>query len=760
MRVLDLTGCAPQPLGHYLKALGVLRIVGEQADRTARGWWDGERFRLATAMDRDELVDFFLTRFEPTPFVAPWLRGSGFFQANDRGVTPLERSVAPRLQAFRDGIAAARAMLPELTTADQEVRRIKDETKDKTISKASRTALRESDEYKKRLAAAEHRFKELKDGLIPTIRSLWRGPHRDWIDAALVLDDANAPRYPALLGSGGNDGRLDFTNNFMQRLGDLFDLGSSQAVPRANASSWLVAALWGAPSPGYARDVAIGQFIPGAAGGANSTNGPSGDSLLNPFDYVLMMEGCVVMRASATRRLDANASQRAAAPFVVPAFAAGYASAARSDESARGEQWMPLWSQPMLIAEVKHLFAEGRAQLGRSSASRPLDFACAATRMGVARGIASFQRFGYIERNGQSNLAVPLGRFQVRDRASENDACLDDVAAWTARIHREASGADAPARLATAARRVGDACFEATRRPDSPLTWQELLRAMVGVEAVMRTGTGFRAGPIPLLSAGWLLAADDGSSEFRLALSFALQVSAGNNSRAEQVDGVRRHWLPLVAARVPRFAVSGDTQHPRLDMRPEVVLDGRDGIGDAIALVTRRLFEASQKGQRAFPLVPAPGAATSPADVMDWISGEVDANRTLELGRALMAIDRRAMSRARDANARPTRSTVAIDDGWACIRLACLPWPIGTQTEAVCEPAILRRLAAGDASGALDLAVRRLRAAGLTPPVRSTAAAYRDARRWAASLAFPISQPGAELLLRALDLSTPKEFSQ
>lgn len=40
MRLHRLDGCAPTPLAHYLKALGVLRLVAEQLDPQARGWWE------------------------------------------------------------------------------------------------------------------------------------------------------------------------------------------------------------------------------------------------------------------------------------------------------------------------------------------------------------------------------------------------------------------------------------------------------------------------------------------------------------------------------------------------------------------------------------------------------------------------------------------------------------------------------------------------------------------------------------------------
>jgi len=758
MHIHDLVGCAPQPLGFYLKALGVLRLVGEQADSQARGWWEGERFRLGTALDRIALVEFFLHRYEPTPFVAPWLKGSGFFQANDKGVRPLEASTAPRLQRMRDGIAASRAMLIDLAKADRAVRDIKAETKVKSFSIAQRNALKNSEEYRHRLAAAERVFQDLKERMIPEIRNAWRGPHRDWIDAALTLDDRLAARYPSLLGTGGNDGRLDFTNNFMQRLQDLFDTESPNAAPRTAAEGWLISALWGEAAPGYVSGLAIGQFIPGAAGGANSSNGYQGDSLLNPFDYILMMEGCVTLRASVNRQLDARAPQRAAAPFVAPAHAAGYPSAAATDESARGEQWMPLWAQPMVLGEMRRLFAEGRVQIGRTAATHPLDFARAAARMGVSRGITAFQRFGYIERNGQSNLAVPLGRFEVRNAQSEHASCLDDLAVWVNRLHRAAGTKEAPARLLRAGRRVADAGFEAAGDPGSPLRWQELLLALEEVEALMKTGSGFRVQPIPLLRPEWATAADNGSPEFRLALSFALQASLRNRSVWHPTESVRRHWLPLRPGRTPRFAVAGDALHPRLDKRPEVVIDGRDGIADAIAMINRQLIEGSRSGGRSFPLVPATGAAASLTDLAQWHTGTVDANRTFALGRALMALDARRWSAAPPAVVRAPALTVPLDDGWVCIRLACLPWPLGSQSSPVCDPALIRRLASGDAGSAMEIALRRLRAAGVRPNLRGAFVDPDTARRWAAALAFPISARDAARLLRTLDPSQSTEL--
>ena len=67
------------------------------------------------------------------------------------------------------------------------------------------------------------------------------------------------------------------------------------------------------------------------------------------------------------------------------------------------------------------------------------------------------------------------------------------------------------------------------------------------------------------------------------------------------------------------------------------------------------------------------------------------------------------------------------------------------------DPALVRRLAAGDAATAFDLASRRLRAAGVCCTVRTSAAPVDTARLWAAALAFPITQRTAGRLLQRLD---------
>jgi CRISPR-associated protein Csx17 len=742
----NLYGCAPAPLAHYLKALGILRLVSEQADDSARGCWEGERFRLATRLDKSELDEFFLHRYAPTPLVAPWNKGSGFFYDGDPGLTPIAKATAPRFRRMAQGISASQELLADVLSADKAIRKLK------------------GSGSKQLLAAADKQFKAAKGDLISQCALTWRGPHREWFSAAMVLEDDGRPRFPALLGTGGNDGRLDFTNNFMQRLGDVFELDDETGRPRDKANGWLSDALWLQATTGYQASSPVGQYLPGGAGGANSGNGPESDGFLNPFDFLLCLEGALLFAAHASRRLGTDRTSRAAAPFVVNAQGAGYNSAGAADESARGEQWMPLWSRPLLLVELRKILGDGRAQFGTRAVREPLDMARAIARMGTAKGIAEFQRYGYIERNGQSKFAVPLGRFRVSERIEPHLACLDDLDAWLPRLRRQARAAGAPARLKQVDRLVGDALFAVTQHPAEAARWQAVLRALSAVEGVMISGSGHRAGPIPPLRPEWVSAAHNGADdlsarEVRLALSFALQHWRGSRSDSDPVqpDTVRRHWLPLEAYG-RRFATSGAGEKSRLSSKPEVVMTGRRGEDDAVSLLTRRLVEAAQHGDRRLPLAPEWRAAASRSDVAALLEGNVSLDRTLEIARAFMALDRRAW-RAQPVNALPSASNEWPDDAWMVIRLALLPWAVEDRPTGP-DPAIVRRLATGDTTTAFNVAIRRLQAIGIRPSVRVTPA-EPNAKLWAAALAFPISRRTANSFLQRIspvDTTSVKEF--
>jgi len=743
-----LTGCAPAPLAHYLKALAVLRLVAEQKDPDARGFWQDEHFCLLTVLDRDALEGFFLDEYRPTPFVSPWNKGAGFFKRDDPGLMPIEQSLAPRFADFRRGIAAARARIGEITAADAIIREFKARRKEKKgmtpDDKRQAVALRVDPDFRRDLAAAERRFKELKEDLFGSLLRDWRGPHRAWLDAALVVPEAGRPVYPALLGTGGNDGNFDFTNNAMQRIQELFEVDSRDGRARPIASSLLRHALWGDPSHELGG-ASVGQFLPGSAGGANSTTGSEGPGVVNPWDFVFVLEGTLLFSARATRRLDPAASSQASAPFAVRAHPVGYGTVG-GEKIDRGEQWMPLWNRPSSIGALCALLGEARMQLGRRVAHRPIDAAGAIARLGVARGVTGFARFGYAERFGQSKMAVPLGRIDVQARPRAR--LVDDIAPWIDRLRREAQDGNAPARLVHAERRAADAVFSVLTHDDAPQRWQYVLLAAAAVETIQAAGAALRAGPIPRLSEEWVLAGDDGSSEWRLAC--ALGSAAGSyGSAGRPRDRVRHHWLALEPNGV-RFLV----KDKRLVNDPRVVAIGRDDDAALAAVVQRRLIESSQRGQRYLPMVAAPRLAAHPADLAALVAGRVDVARVVALARALMAVGWRSTTPGPTVTG---QQRAWPDEPWIAIRLACLPWPLDEQRSVSVDEAIIRRLQAGDASAAVEIALRRLHAAGLRAPIRGACADPATARLWLAALAFPITRNVAQAMARRFDPQQTKE---
>ena len=98
MPELVLEGCTLEPLMSSLKALGVFRLVSEQADQDARACWRNDVFVLSSCLDRDGLLDFFLQRYQPTPIMAPWAGGSGFFpKDNQAAINALAaQNISPR----------------------------------------------------------------------------------------------------------------------------------------------------------------------------------------------------------------------------------------------------------------------------------------------------------------------------------------------------------------------------------------------------------------------------------------------------------------------------------------------------------------------------------------------------------------------------------------------------------------------------------------------------------------------------------------
>lgn len=798
LHVHELAGLKPDTLATYLSALGVMRLLAEQKDPSVRGFWRNEHFVLVSELDSKAIEHFFLEEYAPTPILAPWSGGGGFLDADEPdGAAPhdepraddliaeLTASVAPRFFAVRAAIAEAQRVIPKdlplvrgerdrLTARLREVSRM---IAQPPAGSAGRKAAVDEKENLERLRdAARKRVDkvktEVKATLLSRTQGAWRGTARDWFDACVILDETGKPGYSFHLGTGGNEGNQDYTAGFQRNLTVLFDLQTG--TPNLNARPRLVTLLFGGSTPVLSRQ-SVGQFSPGQAGGTNMGAGFEGDASVNPWEFVLMLEGAVALVAGLSRRGGVGRA-RVSSPFWVEAASAGFGSASQREGSPRGEQWLPLWSRPLRYDEFVELVREGRAQVGRRQTARAADLVRATARLGLARGIDSLQRFVYLERNGQSNLAVSVGRFRVASRSHQE--LLDDVAPWIDRLVLNAK--NAPASLGVIARRAVEALFAVCRQEATATLWRDLFVTLGEAEVVLlRAGKSPARGPLPRLSKGWLAAVAEGTPEGRIALRLALALASQHRplerEDASLVDSVRRHFLPLDDADGPRPRFKLDAKSGRVQRDPEHVCFGRDLVTDAIALVERRSLWArssNDKREPAFrlPLEAVPGCEATLEEVGAWVRGEVTDQTVLELARPLLALDWREV--AQRGSGLPAVLEGVPDPFQMLFRLAHLPFDLlvhaadgrlETEIGVRLDPEPLRRLAATDFDGALKVAIRRLEASGLRPVFRRGVATTDFTRRLAASLAFPITRGdaarAARLVCKPFDVKDAKETS-
>jgi CRISPR-associated protein Csx17 len=721
---IELGGCTPEPLMAYLKALGILRLVSEQKDPEARGWWKNDVFWVRSSLDRDAFVSFFIDEYRPTPIVAPWAGGSGFFKKDDKqAINALSQSNSPRVRLYTEVIGKVQEII-----------------KEEHISETPR----DND----------------KANLIRRYRSELPDEVVTWMDAAMVLQQ-DKQNFAPLLGTGGNDGRLNFTQNFMQRIVSL----SLQKAEAANNNSYSLIETSLYATAATLDSASVGQFAPGRAGGPNATQGMEGGSTDNPWDFVLTIEGALSFAGAAARRLGVAGASRAAFPFTVRAVAAGFDSSATNDEvPSRGELWLPLWTRPTSTSELRQLFGEGRAEVSGRPARNGIDFARAVAGLGVDRGIAGFSRFGFLKRSGKAFLAAPLGHFDVIERSAVD--LLREIDGWLDRFRSACFAKQSPPRFSSSLHFIDSAIFEFCKYGGAAL-FQEILVALGAAERALAGAERFRDDrklrPLNRLSSAWVAAADDRSREFAIARALA------SVHDPETKIGPLRANLELVdwKQRCAKWA----------EKDRAVVWSTANLATNLSNVLQRRIVDGARAG---CVRLPVGSRVTAPLDtVAAFIAGEIDDERIEKLLWGLMLISDAGNRRleARGANETP------IPRAYALLKLLFLPRPLvidrgadgrlfgrmlrNNESGGIAvgrEPSISQLLRAGRLGEACMIAMRRLRASGLAPmptPIRGLR--VRDAdwlelkhfshsgidpHRLAAALLIPIGDDAVGRLVR------------
>ena len=780
--LLTLGGCAPTPLASYLKALGVLRLISSDANHTAdkaadpdaRGWWERENFKLETRLDRNTLRHFFLEEYAPSPVIAPWNGGSGFFRKDNKaGFVPLcETVIAKRFLPIANAINVASKVL-------------------------ARQGLTEPPKGTDKV------------GFIATLRAEISDGALDWIDSALALS-GDGLTYPQLLGTGGNDGRLDFTNNFMRRLVSIEKplgiFSADSGRPSTEALPLLSNALFDTPADGLSP-AAIGQFSPGSAGGPNSTAGFHGGAKVNPWDFILMLEGAIAFAGAATRRHQGAKESGASFPFTVRTVGAGWGGVEATDENdARAEFWAPLWNRAARFREVDALLVEGRAVLNGRTARNGLEFARAVSSLGISRGFSEFERYGFLMRSGKSYFATPLGRRTAAPSLATQLVADLDTGGWLESVRRVGRSKEEPTAARTAIKRFEDALFDLADTADMSPPAAPIQSTLIALGEICKWLSFSRKGreavgaPPPAMSTSWIRRANDNSPEFRVAAALAglglapfdRQEGNGHEMAIETEEGtdveatennvqqvlspatppMAAHFMPIDEARFSKsLRYSLQRNWSKEEAPPSVVWDCSGLVSNMITVLERRLVESTIRGLKDKPLASAVFASLD--DVKAFLYGEFDDARCAALLAGMIWVRPTSLSTKTKPYSKGA-IPASVPFAYAALKPIFSPNQALHRIHAIADtaqmpipPGLVARLRAGTSNSdgrvtdaAVRVALTRARASGLQSPFEAWRAGGRRpgaetgrigaglrADRMAAALLIPIDDHTLELLV-------------
>jgi CRISPR-associated protein Csx17 len=278
-----------------------------------------------------------------------------------------------------------------------------------------------------------------------------------------------------------------------------------------------------------------------------------------------------------------------------------------------------------------------------------------------------------------------------------------------------------PAQFASRRRQIDAAIYDCALR-GGPGRFQQVLAALgrleqffaqrsLSLDPKLRT-------PLSGLSPKWLLAANDGSLNYRIAVALASITRTGG------VGGIRANLAPIEPAE-PWAWASGKGQ---------TAFQGSSLPDRIVSVLRRRLIDGDRLKCDSLPLWSA--VTVEPEDAAAFLAGEnVDESLIENLLFGLTLVD------WHDPTLEPVREELRrawmpaetiIPRNYALLKHLFHP-----QVEVRPEPSILSLLVAGRTKAACDVAYRRLRNAGLSPR-NADFPDERNGVRLAASLLIPV----------------------
>lgn len=717
MSDIILAGCTPTPLANYLKALGIFRLVAEQKDPAVKACWRGEQFVVFTELSAEEMMLFFRDEYRPTPILSPWNGRAGYLEGSDADDS--SRRGPELLKAFRNSSASRLSAYRDLILALDELEPIRERDMVRADKKALEKEKKEhskdwNDEKQQRLAFLTNREEFLKEQLIRLLRNALPDENLTWLDAVVAIGCENRAFAPLFGGSGGVEGSMDIGVNFMDNLLLLFTANDNLGRTTSNSTDWLAHALYGSPVRITINNTA-GSLAPNWVGGPNGTTGFSRKSSINPWDFILMIEGAIIFKPSMTKKLGSTGKNRMSYPFAVEPRSIGSGAISANDEkksrAGASEVWMPLWSTQANYTEIVTLFREGSVRLGARVPLDGLDMARSIAKLGVDRGMSGFQRFLFLKRSGDNDLAVPLNRFQLTRKSPKNVDLITDFERgnFLDLLLSVTQDKDAATSLKQAIAQLQNSLFVLT---EPGVDCARIQRVLIMLGAVMQTLAvslkGQKAIPIlPSLSSAWIDAADDGSTEFRLALALA------------SLPHITAHIAPVM------WSDTGSLWQWQPESRLHVW--GHGGLSrNLVRIAERRIIETKRRGDVADPFGNSRMLGGKSADIHRFIADPTVDARTAALLQGLIwvrltdELNKLSANKAPVAEESPAVMPIAyriIKPCFMDMSLLSYLHVLPKESRWNLPPEIPRLLCAGRVQEALACAWRRSRIAGLGWPV-------------------------------------------
>ncbi len=691
---ISMPNCRTEPFGSALKALGVIKLIGEQKDPTIKSYWENGELNIETTLTKDQIVSFFMEEYSPSPILAPWLSQSGFwpsFKSND--MEDIKNSKLKRFESLSDNINKIESIIKQIASY-----------KGFELVKLQGKKKLEKEEKKK----LEKFRNENKEMLITICRNQLDDRYVYWSDSAVILDSEGEVRYPPINGTGGNDARLEFTHTFIEMVAEmLLKIGNKDKLI---SSELLDNSLFGAFTDNLKNDVSAGKFMPGFIGGVNQDEGIESDkSITNPWDIILFMEGITMWTSSLDRKSEVTDSLPIS-PFTVK-LSKPYSSADPS-KSKSVELWFPIWENPASLDEIKTIFKEGRSDIRKRTASNGLEFVESVNSLGVDRGIKEFVRYSLSEKNGQATFLIPLGKYKVKLN-KYYDLILDlRPLLSTIDFFMGKNKDKLPPSFKIARDEIEKSIFDFTVLADK-YNAKKVIISIGKFERLLSLHLPLMSEsdmpPLSGISPKWLDVIDDNTIEIRIALAIS-SIMDNNRNGLKNIGSIRSN-LESIEEKSGKCSWSKENN--------ETVWTGNNIYEKIINTLYRRLLNAEKYNLYNLPIYST--FKLSISEIYEFIHGNFDANLLEELIFGLLTINKNSNEFSNYVSNLTEKNVpyVPVPFDFSLLKMVFLPedLEIGNKEKVhiIPEFGIIQLLKSGRVEDACRLAKNRLLSSNLKP---------------------------------------------